>query len=60
MEKESVLEAGYREYASALTSPPYPSLKGLEAVRESLAESAPALKNADLKKFIDDRFVKPK
>ncbi|HEY2986411.1 MAG TPA: hypothetical protein VGL11_01720 [Candidatus Binatia bacterium] len=37
---------------------PYPSLKGLEAVRESLAETTPALKNADLKKFIDDRFVK--
>ncbi|MGH7766820.1 MAG: ABC transporter substrate-binding protein [Candidatus Binatia bacterium] len=60
VEKDSILEAGYREYASALTSPPYPSLKGLEAVRESLAESSPALKNADLKKFIDDRFVKPK
>ena len=60
VEKESILEAGYREYAGALTSPPYPSLKGLEAVRESLAESSPALKNADLKKFIDDRFVKPK
>ena len=60
VEKDSILEAGYREYASALASPPYPSLKGLEAVRESLAESAPALKNADLKKFIDDRFVKPK
>ncbi|HEY3305222.1 MAG TPA: ABC transporter substrate-binding protein [Candidatus Binatia bacterium] len=58
VEKDSILEAGYREYASALTSPPYPSLKGLEAVRESFAESAPALKNADLKKFIDDRFVK--
>ena len=60
VEKESILEAGYREYATALSSPPYPSLKGLEAVRESLAESAPALKNVDLKKFIDDRFVKPK
>jgi NitT/TauT family transport system substrate-binding protein len=60
VEKDSILEAGYREYANALTSPPYPSLRGLEAVRESLAESAPALKNADLKKFIDDRFVKPK
>jgi NitT/TauT family transport system substrate-binding protein len=58
VEKESILEAGYREYASALTNPPYPSLKGLEAVRQSLAESSPALKNTDLKKFIDDRFVK--
>jgi len=60
VEKDSILEAGYREYASALTSPPYPSLKGLEAVRDSMAESAPALRNADLKKFIDDRFIKPK
>jgi NitT/TauT family transport system substrate-binding protein len=60
VEKESILEAGYREYASALTSPPYPALKGLEAVRESLAETTPALKNVDLKKFIDDRFVKAK
>jgi NitT/TauT family transport system substrate-binding protein len=58
VEKESILEAGYREYGSAISSPPYPSLKGLEAVRESLAESTPSLKNVDLKKFIDDRFVK--
>lgn len=60
VEKESILEAGYREYATALSNPPYPGLKGLEAVRESLAESTPALRNADLKKFIDDRFVKAK
>ena len=60
VEKESILEAGYREYANALSSPPYPSLKGLEPVRESLADSTPALKNADLRKFIDDRFVKPR
>jgi NitT/TauT family transport system substrate-binding protein len=58
VEKDSILEAGYREYGSAISSPPYPSLKGLEAVRESLAESTPPLKNVDLKKFIDDRFVK--
>jgi NitT/TauT family transport system substrate-binding protein len=60
VEKESILEAGYREYATALSSPPYPSLKGLEAVRESLAETTPVLKNVDLRKFIDDRFVKAK
>jgi len=60
VEKDSILEAGYREYGSAISSPPYPSLKGLEAVRESLAESTPSLKNVDMKKFIDDRFVKPK
>ena len=58
VEKESILEAGYREYATALSSPPYPSLKGLEAVRESLVDTTPALKNADLRKFVDDRFVK--
>jgi ABC-type nitrate/sulfonate/bicarbonate transport system substrate-binding protein len=60
VEKESILEAGYREYATALSNPPYPSLKGLESVRESLAESTPALRNVDLRKFIDDRFVKAK
>lgn len=60
VEKESILEAGYREYASAISNPPYPGLKGLEAVRESLAETTPVLKNVDLRKFIDDRFVKAK
>jgi NitT/TauT family transport system substrate-binding protein len=58
VEKESLLEAGYREYDNALTSPPYPSLRGLEAVRETLVETAPMLKNVDLRKFVDDRFVK--
>jgi hypothetical protein len=29
-------------------------------VRQSLLETTPQLKSADLKKFIDDRFVKPK
>lgn len=58
VEKDSILEAGYREWASALSSPPYPSRKGLEAVREALADSIPSLKNADLRKFVDDRFVK--
>jgi sulfonate transport system substrate-binding protein len=60
VEKESLLQAGYREYDTALTSPPYPSMKGLEAVRESMVETAPMLKNADLRKFVDDRFVKAK
>lgn len=60
VDKESLLEAGYREYDTALTSPPYPSLRGLEAVRESLAETTPVLKNADLRKFVDDRFVRSK
>ncbi|HEY6197317.1 MAG TPA: ABC transporter substrate-binding protein [Candidatus Binatia bacterium] len=60
VENESLLEAGYREYATALTSPPYPSIKGLEAVRESLVDTAPMLKNVDLRKFVDDRFVRSK
>jgi NitT/TauT family transport system substrate-binding protein len=60
VEKESILQAGYREYDTALTSPPYPSLKGLEAVRESMVETAPLLKSADLRKFVDDRFVRSK
>jgi hypothetical protein len=37
---------------------PYPSLKGLEALRDSLVDSTPQLKQVDLRKFIDDRFVK--
>ncbi len=60
VDNESLLEAGYREYATALTSPPYPSMKGLEAVRESLVDTVPMLKNVDLRKFVDDRFVKAK
>ena len=60
LQKDSITEASYREYAAALASPPYPSLKGLEAVRESLVETTPLLKQADLRKFIDDRFVKPR
>ena len=35
-------------------------LKGLEAVRDSLLDSTPQLKNVDLRKFVDDRFVKAK
>lgn len=57
---DHTLEAGYKEYTGTITSPPYPSLKGLEAVRESLIETTPSLKQADLRKFIDDRFVKPR
>jgi hypothetical protein len=32
----------------------------LDAVRDSLVDSAPQLKKIDLKMFIDDRFVKPR
>ncbi|HWP23252.1 MAG TPA: ABC transporter substrate-binding protein [Candidatus Binatia bacterium] len=56
--EDRILEGGYREYDKAISSPPYPGLLGLEAVRESLLESTPQLKQADLKKFVDDRFVK--
>jgi hypothetical protein len=55
---DRILESGYSEYDKAISSPPYPGLKGLEAVRDSLVESTPQLKGADLRKFIDDRFVK--
>ena len=55
---ERLLLAGYKEYDGAISSPPYPSAKGLEAVRESLVDSTPALKQADLRNFIDDRFVR--
>jgi NitT/TauT family transport system substrate-binding protein len=55
---DRILEGGYKEYAAAISSPPYPGLKGLEAVRDSLLDSTPQLKNVDLKKFVDDRFVK--
>ena len=57
---DRILEGGYKEYDAAITSPPYPGLKGLEAVRDSLVDSTPQLKGADLRKFIDDRFVKTK
>ena len=56
--EDRILEAGYKEYDKAISSPPYPGLKGLEAVRNSLLDSTPQLKNVDLKKFVDDRFVK--
>lgn len=55
---DRILESGYKEYDKAISSPPYPGLNGLEAVRESLVESTPQLKAADLRKFVDDRFVK--
>jgi len=55
---DRTLEGGYKEYDAAISNPPYPGLKGLEAVRESLLETVPQLKNADLRKFVDDRFVK--
>ena len=57
---DRTLESGYKEYDKAISSPPYPGLAGLEAVRESLLDSTPPLKNVDLRKFIDDRFVKTK
>jgi NitT/TauT family transport system substrate-binding protein len=57
---DRTLESGYKEYDKAISSPPYPGLAGLEAVRDSLLESTPQLKNADLKKFVDDRFVRAK
>jgi ABC-type nitrate/sulfonate/bicarbonate transport system substrate-binding protein len=56
--EQRILEGGYKEYDNAITSPPYPSLKGLEAVRDSLIETVPQLKTADLNKFVDGRFVK--
>jgi hypothetical protein len=55
-----MLEGGYKEYDKAISSPPYPSLKGLEAVRDSILDSTPQLKQMDLRKFVDDRFVKPR
>jgi len=55
---DRILEGGYKEYDAAITSPPYPGLKGLEAVRDSLLDSTPQLKQVDLRKFVDDRFVK--
>jgi ABC-type nitrate/sulfonate/bicarbonate transport system substrate-binding protein len=58
--EDRILEGGYKEYDAAISSPPYPSLKGLEAVRDSLIESTPALKQVDLRKFVDDRFVRPR
>ena len=57
---DRLLEGGYKEYDAAISSPPYPGIKGLEAVRESLLDSTPQLKQLDLRKFIDDRFVKAK
>jgi ABC-type nitrate/sulfonate/bicarbonate transport system substrate-binding protein len=57
---DRTLESGYKEYDKAISSPPYPGLNGLEAVRDSLLESTPQLKNVDLKKFVDDRFVRAK
>lgn len=57
---DRILEGGYKEYGAAISSPPYPGLKGLEAVRDSLLDSTPQLKGADLRKFVDDRFVKPR
>jgi len=58
--EDRILESGYKEYDKAISSPPYPGLKGLEAVRDSLIDSTPQLKQADLRKFVDDRFVKAK
>jgi hypothetical protein len=58
--EDRILEGGYKEYDAAISIPPYPSLKGLEAVRDSLIESTPALKQVDLRKFVDDRFVRPR
>jgi NitT/TauT family transport system substrate-binding protein len=58
--EDRTLEAGYKEYDAAISSPPYPGLKALEAVRDSLVDSAPQLKKIDLKTFIDDRFVMPR
>lgn len=57
---DRLLESGYKEYDAAISSPPYPGIKGLEAVRESLMDSTPQLKQLDLRRFIDDRFVKAK
>ena len=57
---DRLLEGGYKEYDAAISSPPYPGIKGLEAVRESLLDSTPQLKQLDLRKFIDDRFVQGK
>jgi hypothetical protein len=58
--EDRTLEEGYKEYDAAISSPPYPALKALEAVRDSLVDSTPQLKQIDLKKFIDERFVKPR
>ena len=55
---DRLLQGGYKEYDAAISSPPYPGIKGLEAVRESLLDSTPQLKQMDLKKFIDDRFLR--
>jgi hypothetical protein len=58
--EDRILEGGYKEYEAAISNPPSPGLKGLEAVRDSLMETTPQLKNMDLRKFVDDRFVRAK
>ena len=55
---DRTLQGGYKEYENAIASPPYPSMKGLEAVRDSLIDATPGLKTMDLRKFVDDRFVR--
>lgn len=57
---DRTLEGGYKEYEAAISNPPYPGMKGLEAVRDSLLETTPQLKSLDLRKFVDDRFVRGK
>ena len=57
---DRTLENGYKEYDKAIASPPYPGLGGLAAVRDSLLDSTPQLRGADLKRFVDDRFVRSK
>jgi hypothetical protein len=54
--EDRLLEDGYKEYCGAISSPPYPGLKGLGAVRAGLVDSTPRLRNADLRKYVDDRF----
>jgi NitT/TauT family transport system substrate-binding protein len=57
---DRTLEGGYKEYGAAISNPPFPGMKGLEAVRDSLLDTVPQLKTMDLKKFVDDRFVRTK
>jgi NitT/TauT family transport system substrate-binding protein len=57
---DRTLEGGYKEYDAAISNPPYPGMKGLEAVRDSLLDTVPQLKNLDLRRFVDDRFVRAK
>ena len=57
MEDEEALERAYHVFSKVFPDPPYPNVKGIQAVIDAIAATDPRAREASPEDFIDLRFV---